>query len=130
MKKYLPLLGFIIFFVSVVMVSVTMANCGMQGFFMVLGCQISGQYCSGIDSHQLDLMRNLVAVGLVAAVISFVILFSALRFSWLSILKTILNNRFKQIILNFREIVGQMKPFDGLASAISSGIIQPKVFCL
>ncbi|HLD27399.1 MAG TPA: hypothetical protein VJB39_00960 [Patescibacteria group bacterium] len=130
MKKYLPLLGFIIFFVSVVMVSVTMANCGLQGFFMTLGCHITGQYCGGIDSHQLDLMRNLVAVGLVAAVVSFVIFLAAIKFSWAAVLKTQFQNHFKQIILNFREIIGRMKPFDGLLSAYSSGVIQPKVFCL
>jgi len=45
MKKSLIITGFIIFFVSILLIYITMSNCGLNQFFVTMGCSVSSQSC-------------------------------------------------------------------------------------
>ena len=128
MKKSLIITGFIISFVSILLIYITMSNCGLNQFFVTMGCSVSSQSCGGINIGHISLMRGLLAVGLISAVITFILLLFRNRI--LSLFEVIFE---KQLILfkslGCKNILGRLKPFDSLLAAYSAGIIQPKTFC-
>ena len=129
MKKPLIIAGFLIFLISVLLVYIAMSNCGLNQFFVSLGCNVSTNSCGGVSLTHISMMRSLLSFGLISAVISFILLL--FRNSILSLLEFVFErelNFFKS--LNYHNnSQGRLKPYDSLLFAYSAGNIESKTFC-
>jgi len=128
MTKKILYITSLLFIISAMVMPFAMPFCGMNNFHM--GFQAANSFCGHeYDAGHISFMRGLIFIGLVALVIVFAeIIFRTKLFSLLKQVPA--NNQCNFNYLNKQLILGRMKPFDTLLLAYSSGIIQPKIFCL
>ena len=120
----------LLFLISVVIMPLTLANCGMANFYLTLGCHtsLSVNSCGGINFDHLNLMRGMLIFGLSAIFYFFLAVVFKRKILFLTeIIKKEFFIKFK-LLLNLGAGLGQLKPFDNLLLAYSSGLIQPKSF--
>ena len=130
MKKSLIIGGFLIFLISVLLVYIAMSNCGLNQFFVSLGCNVSTNSCGGISLTHISMMRSLLSFGLISAVVTFILFLFRNRI--LSLLEFVFERelkRCKSLAYNNKNRLGRLKPFDSLLMAYSAGVIEPKTFC-
>lgn len=120
----------LLFLVSVVIMPLTLANCGMHNFYMLLSCQtnLSANSCGGLNLDHLNVMRGMLIFGLAA--IFYFFLAVVLRWRIFSLTKIIKNEFFEKfsLLTNALTGLGRLKPFDDLLLAYSGGLVQPKTF--
>lgn len=127
MKNTLIILS-LLFVAAIVLMPFALSSCGMNGFHMTIGAVASA---CGSDQNlgHLTFMRGLLTLGLVATVV-------VLAISLVGYLVLVLRKLFEQtgvFKVDWQSIrqkfIGSIfKPFDCLALAYSSGLVQPKLY--
>lgn len=127
MKKTLIILS-LLFVTAIALMPFVLSSCGMNGFHMTIGAVASA---CGSDQNlgHLTFMRGMLTLGLVASIV-------VLAVSLLGYLIFILNHRLESVnvlkqslsALRQKFIASCLRPFDQLALAYSSGLVQPKLY--
>ena len=127
MKNTLIILS-LLFVAAVVLMPFALSSCGMNGFHMTIGA-VANACSSDQNSGHLTFMRGLLTLGLVASIVILGIsLFGYLIFILSHCLEPA--NILKQNLSALRQkfIASCLRPFDQLALAYASGLVQPKIF--
>ena len=127
-KKSLYILTFLAL-AGILLMPVAMPQCGMNGFHF--GLKPIDSFCGrGNDLDHLIYMRNLLVIGLVAAVVVLAIRSTKRLFkSFLARRKALPEKLFHRYFFKSQISLGRLKPFDRLLLAYADGLIQPKTFC-
>jgi hypothetical protein len=107
----------------------SLSNCGLQGFYIALGCPtLHANSCGGMNLDHFGFMLGMLTFGLAA--IFYFFCPQILRKKLFSLIDLIKKQFFIQakFFANQGNLIGNLKPFDNLLLAYSSGIIQPKTF--
>lgn len=116
----------LLFLASIIIMPFALSTCGMNAFHM--SPAVNGFCANGLNISHLTLMRSLLIFGLIASVIVLTALI--LKNKLFSLLAEIKSSLEKNQLFNFLKycLAGKLKPFDSLALAYSSGLVQPKTF--
>ncbi|GEM_PF-971634 len=127
MKKVLIILS-LLFVLAIALMPFALSSCGMNGFHISVGSAASA--CgSHLNFTHLSFMRAVLTLGLVVSIVVLAAYPAFYRiFSFTSHKESFKFCKEKLSSLRQKFISSLFKPFDQLALAYSSGLVQPKLF--
>mgnify|MGYP001597402021 CR=1 FL=1 len=113
---------------AIVLMPFVLSSCGMNGAHMSI--ETGGGACGvSQDFSHLSFMRGLMIFGLVATVLVLAIRLICYRLAVpIFLLKSIHHFKLKLSFLRQKFLASCFKPFDQLALAYATGLVQPKIF--